>query len=281
MKTVLLCPNLLRPESVAAARAAAGTLAREDLRCVLTTVPTEADVPEEFVMIDTVLKDADVLIVFGGDGTILRACRAAAGTDVPIIGVNMGTVGFMAELEPDELSLIPALIEHGYVTHSRMLIDYELFRGQELVCSGYAINEVVMGGSMKAVDVRVSGDGHEIIHYDGDGAIIATPTGSTAYSMAAGGPIVEPTAENIIVTPVCAHSLAAPSFVLTPDRRVTVDFGLRRDNGGFLYADGTECCRLIPGDRLCVKKSGRRVQFVDASERSFYDRVFSKLGSVR
>jgi NAD+ kinase len=287
LKKVILCPNTSRPESLEMAVKTAAMLSTGPSRTVLCPIYTDggenftppADLPVSELSRE--LEGAGLIVVFGGDGTILRAARVSAGTEVPILGVNAGTIGFMAELEQEELWLIPSVITGDFPTEERMLLDYCLERAGQTVVTGYAINEIVIGSIMKVADLRVSGDGHEISRITGDGVIIATPTGSTAYSMSAGGPIVEPTAENIVITPVCAHALAARSFVLTPERTVTVEYGLARTNAGYLSVDGAESCQVLPGDRLTVRKSRKTVRFVDASERTFYDRVFEKLGNRR
>ena len=284
MKKVILCPNLTREESADLAEKVNTMLVSGEVETVCCPMYANEAVQRRIECsmrvseLEKELDSAGIVIVFGGEGTSLRAARAAAGTEVPILGVNVGKIGFMAELEPRDLWMIPAIVNGQYGIQERMLIDYSLIRGGETVMSGYAINDVVVGGVMKIVDLKVCGDGQQISHFAGDGVIIATPTGSTAYSMAAGGPIVEPTAENIIITPVCAHVLAARSFVLAPDRRVSVEFSRQRANPGYLSVDGGESCQVYPGDIICVGKSDKKVRFVDVPERSFYNKVFEKLG---
>jgi NAD+ kinase len=229
------------------------------------------------------LGSADMIIVFGGDGTILRAARAAATTAgaarrVPILGVNMGAKGFMAEIEQEDIGLIPKAVCGDYPFEHRMMLDVELKRGGNVIYTDFALNDVVIAGMTKVIDLTLFGDGQKITHFSGDGAIVATPTGSTAYSMAAGGPIVEPSAGNIIVTPICAHVLAAKAFVLAPERRVTVELGHVKANPAYLTVDGGVYLNLVSGDVINVCKSEKETLFVHLSDKSFYKKVSEKLG---
>ncbi len=137
-------------------------------------------------------------------------------------------MGFMAELEPGDIDRIPGAVLGGYDIHTRMMLDVALIRDGETILKDFALNDAVIRGLTRVVELSVYGDGQLISHFSGDGAVIASPTGSTAYSMSAGGPIVEPSAENIIITPICAHALVAKSFVLAPDRQVMAEIGGRR-----------------------------------------------------
>ena len=224
------------------------------------------------------LPTAEMIITFGGDGTILRAARAAAGIGVPILGINMGGKGFLTEFELEDLEQINTAVKGGYRIGSRMMLDVEVKRDGETVCSDRALNDVVVRGDNKVIDLTLFGDGQRISHFSGDGTVIATPTGSTAYSMSAGGPIVEPAAHNIIVTPICAHVLEARSFVLTSDRQVTVEIGYRKHNPAFLSVDGCNHVSIQSGDLVNVRKSEKNTRFIRLSNRSFYKKVSEKLG---
>jgi len=224
------------------------------------------------------LSHAEMIITFGGDGTILRAARASSDMNVPILGVNLGGKGFMAELESEELGIIDAVVSGDYRIESRMMLDVEVMRDSELVYKDYALNDIVIRGENKVIDLMIFGDGHLITHFSGDGAVIATPTGSTAYSMAAGGPIVEEAAHNIIVTPVCAHVLQAKSFVLVSDRRVSVELGYRKNNPAYMSVDGENHQNIQTGDVMYIHKSERCTRLVRLSNRNFYKKVSEKLG---
>ena len=227
------------------------------------------------------LPSAEMIITFGGDGTILRAARAASDFGVPILGVNMGGKGFIAELEVGEVGLIDTIATGGYKLESRMMLDVEVLQGNEVVYRDYALNDVVIRGDNKVIDLTLFGDGQKISNFSGDGAVIATPTGSTAYSMAAGGPIVEPSAHNIIVTPICAHVLNTKSFVLVSDRLVSVEIGYKKHDPSYMSVDGGEQVHIQSGGIVEVRKSERYTHLVRLSNRSFYRKVSEKLGEFR
>ncbi len=233
-------------------------------------------------LLEKELPSADLLICFGGDGTILHAARDATLCGVPILGVNTGSVGFMAELERGELPLLAPLAHGMYTVEERMMLDVRVLRGNKVIYEDSALNDAVISkGSMARVaEMEVLADRVKVTGITGDGVIVATPTGSTAYSMSAGGPIVEPTSKGIIVTPVCAHQLAARAMVLAPERIVTVQ--LPRGNRKYLYlsVDGGKAIRLTGGDRVEIGRSARVTQLVRLADRSFYQVINQKLGGL-
>ena len=226
------------------------------------------------------LPTADMLVCFGGDGTILHAARDATLHNVPILGINMGSVGFMAELERGELSQLARLAKGDLVVEERMMLDVRVFRGDKMVSEDLALNDAVISkGSMARVaEVEVLADNVQATAVSGDGIIVATPTGSTAYSMSAGGPIVEPTSQCIIITPVCAHRLAARAMVLDPQRHVTVRLPKGNRKHLYLSVDGGKAVRLSGGDRVEICRSERTTKLVQIADRSFYQVVNQKLG---
>lgn len=226
------------------------------------------------------LPRADLLICFGGDGTILHAARDATLHDVPILGVNMGSVGFMAELERGELQLLTSLASGNFKTEARMMLDVKVFRGDRLISKDLALNDAVISkGSMARVaEVEVMADDVQVTAIHGDGVIVATPTGSTAYSMSAGGPIVEPTSNGIIITPVCAHQLAARALVLAPERVITIHLPKGTRKHLYLSVDGGKAVRLTGGDRVEISRSDRSTRLVKLVNRSFYQLISHKLG---
>lgn len=221
---------------------------------------------------------AELLIVLGGDGTILKAARSVMTHPVPILGVNLGHKGFMAELEPGDTALLLKAAAGEFTPIKRMMLDVELIRRDKAVFADSALNDAVVGCTARAMNIQAYGDGSVITAYSGDGVIIATPTGSTAYSLSAGGPLVEPTAENILLTPICAHLMNARPFVLAPDRRVAVRAANNRGKSLWLSVDGCEPIPMEEGDELRIKKSANHAIMAHVSDRSFYDIAFDKLG---
>ena len=198
------------------------------------------------------LETADILACFGGDGTILHAARDASPRGIPVLGINMGSVGFMAELEQHELSLLTRLADKKYHLERRMMLDVSVRREGKKVFQETALNDAVIikGAVARMLDLEITGDRVAISTFSGDGVVIATPTGSTAYCMAAGGPIVEPTSENTIMAPICAHSLHAKPFVLDSRRTVGVRIAPGSRKTAYLSAAALSAarplCRQLP-----------------------------------
>lgn len=283
MKRILLSPNISRDKELALTRKVIGLL--KDCGAEIVVCPLfdeDCIYPEvegiEVSDLEAALGGADMVIAFGGDGTILRVARMAADEKVPVLGINMGSKGFMAELEQEDIGLILNVVRGEYALERRMMLDVSLSRDGSVIHRDFALNDVVVAGITKVIDLTLYGDGKKITHFSGDGTIVSTPTGSTAYSMAAGGPIVEPEADNIIVTPICAHVLAAKAFVLASDRVVSVELGAVKTNPAYLTVDGGVYLELVSGDVITVRKSAKETLLIHLSNRSFYKKVNEKLG---
>jgi len=272
MKKVVLFPNQERD---------VGLVLTEKVRSLLAGLGVECPVCSGLGCLEGLLRGADMVVTFGGDGTILRAARCAAPAGVPLLGINMGNKGFMAELEAGDTELVRRAVEGNYAIECRMMLDAEVVRGGARTVSDFALNDVVVGGIARVIAITALGDGREITSFSGDGIVVATPTGSTAYSMAAGGPIVEPDAENIIVTPICPHVLRAKSYVLTSSRVVTVVIGKLGGKPAYFSADGGESVPLCGGDRIGIRRSALVTRLVRVTDRSFYEKVSEKLGEKR
>jgi len=234
--------------------------------------------PIETVPLSESAKNASLLICFGGDGTILKTARTVMESPVPILGVNLGHKGFMAEIEPNEMDLIVSAANGEFVPVSRMMLDVELMRNGKVIFSDSALNDAIICGTATTIKVSAYGDDCKITEYKGDGIIVATPTGSTAYSLSAGGSLVEPTAKNILITPICAHVISVRPFVLAPDRVVTIKTGENEGKQIWLAVDGGELIPFLAEDELKIKMSQHYTIMAHVSGKSFYDIVFKKLG---
>lgn len=241
-----------------------------------------ADLPknQKFFNMQKELATADVLVCFGGDGTILHAASDANAYHVPILGVNMGSVGFMAELEHGELDKLSQLAAKKFAIESRMMLDTTVRRGRETIFHQQVLNDAVItkGAVARVIDLIVRCDGVHIYDYAGDGIILSTPTGSTAYSLSAGGPIMEPTTENILVTPICAHSLHIRPMVVGRDRVVSVRIGRQSKKTAYLSVDGGRAFKLSSGDIVEVRRSKSVTRLVRLTNHSFYETINQKLG---
>lgn len=284
---VVLSPNPYRDRGLKAALRAQEILEKsgvETAMCLPFALDSNgrSELPKglNYRNMQTELENADMLICFGGDGTILHAARDANSRDLPILGVNMGSVGFMAELENSELEMLSRVGERRYTIERRMMLDVSVRRGRDTLYRDVALNDAVItkGAVARVIDLVVRGDGIHIYDYSGDGVVLATPTGSTAYSMSAGGPIVEPTSENILVTPICAHSLHAKPLVMGRDRVVSVRIGKLSRKTAYLSVDGGRAFKLCGGDSVEVRRSKNVTQLVRLSDRNFYEIINQKLG---
>lgn len=284
---VVLSPNPYRDRGLKAAQSAKRVLEQagvEIMMCLPFALEegSRVELPKglNFIPLKQGLAQADILVCFGGDGTILHAAKDAETYKLPILGVNMGSVGFMAELEYGELSQLSKLPAGKYSIEERMMLDVRAIRNSKVVFQDVALNDAVVtkGAVARVVDLSVYGDKVLISEFAGDGVIVSTPTGSTAYAMSAGGPIVEPTAQSIIFTPICAHALQAKSFVLDSDRLVSVRLDANSRKSAYLSVDGGRAFKLLPTDRVEITKSQRQTRLVKLTGRSFYELINQKLG---
>ena len=284
MKKIVLTPNPYRDRAFAHVLRARQILTDAGVKvsiCLSFEVDKSFELPESiaFLPLHEELKTADALVCFGGDGTILHASKAAAQHDIPILGVNIGTVGFMAELEASEMELLSKLATDDYVIDERMLLYVRLLREGSVIYRDYALNDAVItkGAVARVIQTAVLCDGVEAMSFSGDGLIVATPTGSTAYSMSAGGPIVEPQADNILLTPICAHNLQPRSLIASPERKIEVRVGRVNRRNAFLSVDGGKAIRVFGGDRILVEAARHKTKLLKIKNTSFFDMIKTKL----
>ena len=218
-----------------------------------------------------------LIIVVGGDGTILSAARQIHEYTVPLLGINLGTKGFMTILEPEDYACVLQAARGEYTLSKRMKLDVSLLRGGELICRDKALNDVVLHGYGDCIQITARCNGNRITSFSGDGVILSTPTGSTGYSMSAGGPIVEPNAENIILSPICAHMIGSRRFVLGPDSVITIEMEELHTRRAYLAVDGNNLLDLVSGDTVVVKRSESCTWMADLGLRNFYELAFEKL----
>jgi NAD+ kinase len=220
------------------------------------------------------LDQSDLLVTFGGDGTLVRTARITAGHALPILGVNMGRLGFLAELQPWELDgRLELLVEGQYWLEERMMLCAELKREDEKVRSFESLNDVVVSRGCMARVIRVNTfiDGQYLTTYTADGVIVATPTGSTAYALAAGGPIVDPRLSNILLTPIAPHLTVATALVLPSQSHVQLEVNAEYE--AVLTIDGQVDVRLQDGDIVTVGASRHTCRFVRMGDRSYFYRT--------
>ena len=288
VKKVIMTPNPYRDKDFATVRRASQILSEAGIEvrlCLPFEVDRSYDLPKDlkFSRLDRELHDADLIICFGGDGTILHMSKTATRAGIPILGVNIGTMGFMAELESSELEQLKRLATGEYTIDKRMMLDVTVFRDRDIIFHDICLNDVVItkGAVARIVHLAVECDGVEAMECGGDGVIVATPTGSTAYSLSAGGPIVEPAAHSILVTPICAHDVGSRCMVASDQRIITVRLTRNARRNAYLSVDGGKSVRLNMGDVTKIKKSNLETSLVRLKDRSFYDVVNQKFRENR
>jgi NAD+ kinase len=225
--------------------------------------------------------DCELVVVIGGDGTILRAAELTHESGTPLLGVNLGHVGFLAEAEYDDVSAtIDAIVERRYTSEDRLTIDVSVFRDRELVWSTFALNEasVEKAARERMLEVVVEVDGRPLSRWGCDGVVCATPTGSTAYNFSAGGPVVWPGVEALLMVPISAHALFARPLVVAPTSVLAVEVIAPNDASGVLWCDGRRSVELPPGARIEVRRGVRPVRLVRLHEAPFTDRLVAKFG---
>jgi NAD+ kinase len=225
--------------------------------------------------------DCELAIVIGGDGTILRAAEITHASGTPVLGVNLGHVGFLAEAEYDDVeSTIDAIVHRRYAAEDRTTIEVSVHRDGEVVWSSFALNEasVEKAARERMLELVLEIDGRPLSRWGCDGVVCATPTGSTAYNFSAGGPIVWPTVEAMMVVPISAHALFARPMVVAPTSLVAVEVLARTEGSGVLWCDGRRTVDLPPGARIEFRKGQHPVRLVRLHEAPFTDRLVAKFG---
>ncbi len=216
----------------------------------------------------------DMMIVLGGDGTILKAARSCAAGNIPILGINLGRIGYMAELELDELSAFDRLQSGDYKVERRMMLEADI-GGERL----FALNEAVVGGAsiFRIVEIELYCDGKPVNSYRADGLIASTPTGSTAYSMSAGGAVVDPRMEALLITPICSHSLNATPLVFSAESELRMKNITVREEKLYINIDGCETRTLSFGESVTFRRSAETVSFIRLKDGGFYDVLRHKM----
>lgn len=219
----------------------------------------------------------DVFIAVGGDGTIIHTARHASRAGKPILGVNLGRLGFLAGIERDELYLLRRLFDGSYTVENRMMLEITV-HGMTGEHTYHALNEAVVSGAQsKIFDFGLSVEGSTVYRFRADGLILATPTGSTAYSLSAGGPVLDPQMDCILFTPICPHSLFNRSTVFSADKCLAISADQAYSGDVYLTVDGDDPIRVARTDTIVVRKSTRCTSLIKIDDRNFYDTVHRKI----
>ncbi|QEO09903.1 NAD kinase [Protaetiibacter larvae] len=223
--------------------------------------------------------ELELVIVLGGDGTILRAAELARGCEAPVLGVNLGHVGFLAEAEREDLDeTVQRALARDYIVEERMALSVRVKRGSEVVYETWALNEATVekASRERSLEVVIEIDARPLSTFGCDGVVVSTPTGSTAYAFSAGGPVVWPSVEAILLVPLSAHALFARPLVVGPESPVAIELLDRSQGSGVLWCDGRRTFDLPPGARVVVRRSPQPVRLARLAPRPFVDRLVGK-----
>ena len=286
-RTVLVTAHIGRENALRSARFVADRLTAAGIS--VRTLAGEFSSPgaHEVPASDAAAEGAELVIVLGGDGSLLRAAELSRPAGVPLIGANLGHVGFLAEAEPDGLAdLVERVVARDYAVEERMTIDVTVRRNGTGVASTWALNEATVekAARERVIEVIIEIDGRPLSRWGGDGVVCSTPTGSTAYAFSAGGPVVWPEVEALLMVPISAHALFAPPMVVSPQSVLAVELIVASEtSGAVLWCDGRRKVDLPPGARVEVRRGAlpvllARLQTSESRSGGFTDRLVAKFG---
>ena len=279
MRTIAILPNLTRENAANVTADICRTLTQFGARVLLSDRIADAlgGVPASFLPEREMLGQCDLVIAVGGDGSIIYASHKAIPFGKPVLGINAGRLAFLAGLERHELPLLGRLLTGEYTTERRMLLCAQLIADEKVQSESLCINDAVISrtGAAKLTEFSVEADGKRMDAYLGDGVIFATPTGSTAYSLSAGGPIVDPSLESILLTPVCPHVLSARTLLFSPDTSLSVR--VSSDASPVLTCDGRDPLPIPANAVVRIRKADTNAYFIRIKTDSFMDILHNKL----
>lgn len=284
MKKILLNPNPTRDIDLECTKKVAAFFLENG---VGVSIPEEIEGAETTGAVvepfDDAVKGADLVVSFGGDGTLLDTASRVSSLGIPVVGINIGRIGYMAEIESHEIEYLRNILDGNYRVEERMMLDVSVRRDDETVFNDTALNDAVVfkNGASWTVDMDIYADNMFISHYSGDGVIIATPTGSTAYSLSAGGPIIDPISRNITITPVCTHALTAKPIVLFYNRVINIIPHNKSEKAISVSVDGGKGFDLRDGDVLTIRMSDIKTKLIHVKNNNFYDVLYTKLSDRR
>src|SRR6476660_223837 len=289
MREALLVTHTGRPPNTERARTIAADLIQAGF--VVRVVAEEADILDEPGVVpvsgDAAAEGAEIVFALGGDGTLLRAAELARPAKAPLLGINLGKVGFLAEAEIDDIDqTVRDVVRRAYTVDERLTVDVQVECGGEVVYRDWALNEVTVEKTAreKVLEIMVEVDGRPLSRYGCDGVVCATPTGSTAYAFSAGGPVVWPEVEAMLMVPISAHALFAPPMVVSPQSVLAVELIVASEtSGAVLWCDGRRKVDLPPGARVEVRRGAlpvllARLQTSESRSGGFMDRLVAKFG---
>lgn len=278
---VAIVVNLIKSEAISCAKKIYELLYANNAEVYMLSECTSFYKECNITFADTIqelFESCDTAITVGGDGTIIHAAKYSAQYNVPLIGVNVGRVGFAADIETDEINLLLQILDGSYTKETRIIFDVEVKKAH--TTSHYlAVNDAVItrGQLSRIIDLHLSVDGEEIAKYRADGLLFSTPTGSTAYSLSAGGPILAPEMDCILMTPVCPHSLFSRSVIFNGDSELSITVKIPNGCCCYLTIDGEKNVPILAEDMVIIRKSELKLDLITINKRNFYRKLNEKL----
>lgn len=281
MKKTLIIPNENKDVNLAFTQKIVNLLTRQGVEITLSDRYSIFNITDvRYVSDDILFDNVDFAITVGGDGTILRFAEKLSKANIPVVGINLGRLGFMTELEPDEIALLNKIVNDDYTIDKRMMMDVSVSKGEELIFHHCALNDVVVsnGSVSKIAELELFCDNTYVSLYHADGLIVSTPTGSTAYSLSAGGSIIDPSINCLLLTPVCPHSFYnSRSIVFSPNSHLRIKNVQENEDNTYLTVDGKTNQKISNGDFVNISTSPQFLQIIKIKDKKFYDRVYQKI----
>lgn len=284
MQKIYIISNSIKDEKLNITNKIISILNKKNINTKVTMVGSaNKDSNDRIKNVHEIDNDTDCILVIGGDGTFIQAARDLAEYEIPIVGINLGYLGYLAEIEPENIdTALEKLVSDEYSCESRIMLNGDVIRNGKIVYNDISLNDIVLGrfGNLRVIDFKIYVNDEFLNLYSADGVIIATPTGSTAYNLSAGGPVLEPRANIISVTPICSHTLGARSIVLSADSTVDIEICKNRhsdDNDKKVYFDGNSSFVLDEGDIIRIKKSNLVTKILKLNKMSFVEVLHRKM----
>ena len=277
-------PNTKKDNGLILTKKLVNTLNDFGASVFLSSEFSDSEINAEFLCEDKLFSEADFVVTVGGDGTILGIAEYLSDKSIPVIGVNLGRVGFMAELEPDEIYMIENVIKGNYTVEKRMMLDVTLERNGTALCTYRALNDIVVskGSISKIAELELYCNSTPLTVFNADGVIVSTPTGSTAYSLSAGGAIIDPTIDCMILTPVCPHSLFnVRPIIFSSKSELEIKNIKNGEENTYLTVDGRINVQLMYSDVIKVAASDKTIDLIKIKEEDFYKKVYHKIAERR
>lgn len=284
MKKFYIITNKLKDPDFTRTHEIADYLKGRGMECICQGDSRSKEGQEDYLYTnaDDIPDDTDAIIVLGGDGTLIRAARDVRGTDIPLLGVNIGTLGFLTDADMTSVyNTLDCCIADNHMIDKRMMLQGEVYRNDELIYENTALNDIVINrcGTLRVIDFDVYVNNEYLNSYSADGVIVSTATGSTAYSLSAGGPIIQPNAKLIMITPICPHTLNKRSIIFGDDDEIVIKMGSNKGSEEERAAtfDGETVCRIITGDTIVIRKASIVTDFIKTNKMSFLQRIRNKM----